>query len=163
MKQLVLTMVGKDKAGLVESVSTVVMAHKGLWLASNLSHLAGYFAGIVEIEVPEAQFSSLHSAIAKLDHVTVEEVFSSIENTEQINLIITGNDRPGIVSELSSIITHKGANIVSFTSNRQSAPNWGAPLFNAVATVELPQSMDKDIVIEALESLASDLMVDIEQ
>ena len=40
----------------------------------------------------------------------------------QINLVITGNDRPGIVQELSSVIRHKGASIIHFTSKQQSAP-----------------------------------------
>jgi glycine cleavage system regulatory protein len=163
MKHLVITIVGKDKTGLVEAVSTAVMNHKGNWLASNLSHLGGYFAGIVQVEVPLEQLSSLQQVIAKMDSVTIEEEdFKDTEHGEQLNFVITGNDRPGIVHELSSIIRHKGANIIQFTSKQQSAPNWGVPLFNAVATVELPSSIDKDEVIEALESLASDLMVDIE-
>jgi glycine cleavage system regulatory protein len=164
MKQLVLTIVGKDQSGLVENVSNVVMDHKGSWLASNLSHLGGYFAGIVQIEVPDEQVASLKTALAAVEHVTVEEdVFDAVQSSEEINFVITGNDRPGIVNELSSIIKHKGANITHFTSNQQSAPNWGVPLFNAVATVELPEGMCKDVVIEALEELASDLIVDIEE
>jgi len=140
------------------------MAHHGSWLASNLSHLGGYFAGIVEIELPEDQIDDVTKELEKLDHVTVEEVISDTrhEKGEELNFVITGNDRPGIVHELSTIILHKGANIVQFTSNQQSAPNWGVPLFNAVATIELPKGLDKDIVIDALESLTSDLIVDIE-
>ena len=64
--------------------------------------------------------------------------------------------------ELSSVIKHKGGNIVQFTSNQQSAPNWGVPLFNAVATIELPAGLNKEAIVEALESLATDLIVDIE-
>ena len=44
MKQLVLTIIGKDKAGLVEQLSRVINEHRGNWMASNLSHLAGYFS-----------------------------------------------------------------------------------------------------------------------
>lgn len=164
MKQLVLTIVGKDQSGLVESVSNVVVAHKGNWLASNLSHLGGYFAGIVQIEVPDEQILSMREALAKIEHVTVEEdTIDTRDNAEELNFVITGNDRPGIVNELSAIIKHKGANIVQFTSNQQSAPNWGVPLFNAVATVELPNGMDREVVVEALESLTSDLIIDIEE
>ncbi len=163
MKQLVLTIVDKDKTGLVESISNVVMAHKGNWLASDLVHLGGYFAGIIQVGIPETQLGSLRIEMAKLKGVTIEDdEYTETENTDQLNFIITGNDRPGIVNELSSIITHKGANIIHFTSKQQSAPNWGVPLFNAVATVELPNTIDKHVVIEALESLASDLIVDVE-
>ena len=163
MKQLVLTIVGKDQSGLVESVSTAVMDHQGSWLASNLSHLGGYFAGIVQVEVPDDQIQSLKEKLAHIDHVTIEEDhIEIIENAEELNFVITGNDRPGIVHELSSVIKHKGGNIVQFTSNQQSAPNWGVPLFNAVATIELPEGLNKEAIVEALESLASDLIVDIE-
>lgn len=163
MKQLVITIIGKDQSGLVESVSNAVMAHNGNWLASNLSHLGGYFAGIVQIEVPDEQTQSLIATLEPIEHVTVQQETFEVEHIgEQLNFVITGNDRPGIVHELSSIITHKGANIIQFTSNQQSAPNWGVPLFNAVATVELPKGLTKEVVIEALESLANDLIVDIE-
>ena len=49
MKQLVLTLIGKDKAGLVEQLATIVSEHHGNWTASNLSHLAGFFAGILAL------------------------------------------------------------------------------------------------------------------
>ena len=77
--------------------------------------------------------------------------------------MITGNDRPGIVQELSSVIRHKGASIIHFTSKQQSAPNWGVPLFNAIATVHLPSGLDKSEIINALESITSDVIVDIEE
>ena len=163
MKQLVLTVVGEDQSGLVEKVANIVMNHQGSWLTSNLSHLAGYFAGIVQIEVPDEQVNPLKQQLDAIEHVTVkEQTVSNKSGGEQLNFVITGNDRPGIVHELSSIIKHKGANIIQFTSKQQSAPNWGVPLFNAIATVELPEHMSKDVVIEALESLANDLIVDIE-
>lgn len=164
MKQIVITIVGKDQSGLVEAVSNIVMNHNGNWLASNLSHLGGYFAGIVQVEVPDEQLSPLITALTPIEHVTIEEdEFELTEGSQELNFVITGNDRPGIVNELSAIIKHKGANIVQFTSSQQSAPNWGVPLFNAVATVELPNGMEKEVVVEALESIANDLIIDIEQ
>ncbi|GAA58576.1 hypothetical protein P20652_0432 [Pseudoalteromonas sp. BSi20652] len=167
MKQLVITILGQDRPGLVESISSVVLQNQGNWLSSNLSHLLGHFAGIIQLEVAEEHFQSLQSALntlPKLD-VRIETGNTEIEPStlEQINLVITGNDRPGIVQELASVIRHKGANITHFNSRQQSAPNWGVPIFSAVATVTLPNGMDKDEVIEALESITSDLIVDTEE
>ncbi|KAF7788716.1 hypothetical protein PRUB_a1762 [Pseudoalteromonas rubra] len=82
---------------------------------------------------------------------------------ETLNLVITGNDRPGIVQELAAVIRHKGANITHLNSKQQSAPNWGVPIFSAFATVSLPAGMLKDNVVEALEAITSDLIVDVEQ
>ena len=33
MKQLVLTLIGKDKAGLVEQLATIISSHHGNWTA----------------------------------------------------------------------------------------------------------------------------------
>ncbi len=56
MKQLVITILGKDRPGLVEDISSVVLKNHGNWLCSNLSHLLGHFAGIIQLEVAEEHF-----------------------------------------------------------------------------------------------------------
>ncbi|GGW64292.1 glycine cleavage system protein R [Alishewanella tabrizica] len=165
MKQLVLTIIGKDKAGLVKQLAQVINAHQGNWMASNLSHLAGYFAGIVQIEVAETDLAALTAALQQITDLDIK--VQQGENTEfnldqQLRFVVTGNDRPGIVAELSSIISHKGANIVAFESNKQSAPNWGVPLFHAEATVQLPAGLHRDEIIAALEAIATDIVVDLE-
>ena len=66
MKQLVITILGQDRPGLVESISSVVLQNHGNWLSSNLSHLLGHFAGIIQLEVAEEHFQSLQSALNKL-------------------------------------------------------------------------------------------------
>ena len=165
MKQLILTVIGQDKAGLVEQLATVIASHQGNWMASNLSHLGGYFAGILQLEVPEEHLFALTTELermADLDIKIQQGLHSEVHLDKQLQFVITGNDRPGIVRELSSVIKHKGANIIHFESSKQSAPNWGVPLFNAVATVELPSSVSRDEVVRALEAIATDIVVDIE-
>lgn len=166
MKRLVLTVIGEDKLGLVENLSNVLAQNHANWLASNLSHLSGYFAGVVEIEVAEDYLVNLTQALSDIDDLKVEVhdgVGNELPAMQEIEFVITGNDRKGIVQELSSIITHKGASIIHFTSSRQSAPNWGGGLFHAVAKVGLPNGMSPDVVADALEQLASDIVVDLEQ
>lgn len=165
MKQLVLTIIGKDKSGLVETLATVVSTHNGNWMASNLSHLAGYFAGILQLEVAEQDLAALTAALEKITDLDIKiqhGIASSLNEQQHLKFVITGNDRPGIVRELSSVIKHKGTNIIHFESSKQSAPNWGVPLFNATATVELPSSVSRDEVVRALEAIATDIVVDIE-
>ncbi|OBP16196.1 glycine cleavage system protein R [Rheinheimera sp. SA_1] len=165
MKQLVLTLIGKDKAGLVEQLATIISSHQGNWTASNLSHLAGFFAGILQVEVAAEHAAELSKALESMPGLDIkihEGITSQVNEHKLLKFVITGNDRPGIVRELSSVIKHKGTNIVHFESSKQSAPNWGVPLFNAIATVELPDGLDKDEVIRALEDIASDVMVDVE-
>jgi len=166
MKKLVLTVIGEDQVGLVENLSNVLVANHACWLASNLSHLSGYFAGVVEVEVEESHIADFTSALQNVEGLKIEvhdAVSHEPMSEQEIEFVITGNDRTGIVQELSSIITHKGASIVHFTSSRQSAPNWGGGLFHAVAKVSLPLGMDPDIIAESLEQLASDIVVDMEE
>lgn len=165
MKQLVLTIIGKDKAGLVKQLAKVINEHHGNWMASNLSHLAGYFAGIVQIEVAEPDLANLTSALQQLQDLDIKVQHgeqTELNKNQQLRFVVTGNDRPGIVQELSSILSHKGANIVAFESNKQSAPNWGVPLFHAEATVQLPAGLHRDEVTQALEAIATDIVVDLE-
>jgi glycine cleavage system regulatory protein len=165
MKQLVLTLIGQDKAGLVEQLATLIAEYHGNWTASNLSHLAGYFAGILQIEVAEEDVAALTTALQQMKDLDIRVhhgVDSRVNEHKLLRFVITGNDRPGIVRELSSVIKHKGTNIIHFESSKQSAPNWGVPLFNAIATVELPDGLNKDEVVHALEDIASDVIVDVE-
>ncbi|KZN29621.1 glycine cleavage system protein R [Pseudoalteromonas luteoviolacea] len=166
MKQLVLTLIGKDRPGLVEQISATILQHHGNWATSNLSHLAGQFAGIVLVEVAEEHLQSLQDALHEIPELEVRiehgEQDQKEFKIEKLNLVITGNDRPGIIQELSSVIRHKGANITHLNSRQQSAPNWGVPIFSAFATVSLAPGTHKENVVDALEAITSDLIVDIE-
>jgi glycine cleavage system regulatory protein len=165
MKQLVLTIIGQDKPGLVDHLATVVNDNHGNWTASNLSHLAGYFAGILQLEVSEQDLPQLTQALEQITDLEIKiqhGIAYSLNEQQHLRFVITGNDRPGIVRELSSVIKHKGTNIIHFESSKQSAPNWGVPLFTAIATVELPAAVSRSEVVKALEAIASDIVVDVE-
>ena len=69
MKQLVITILGPDKPGLVEDLSATILNHHGNWLGSNLSHLAGHFAGIIEAAVPEEHLQELQDACIAFRHL----------------------------------------------------------------------------------------------
>ena len=165
MQHLVLTVIGADKTGLVKALSETLNQNEANWLASNLSHLRGYFAGVIEVAVVEANIQKLTQDLENIEGLTISiHISNDIEalSQQELEFVITGNDRRGIVQELSSVISHKGANIMSFVSTHQSAPNWGGELFHAVAKVVLPPGMSPDVIVDALEQIATDIIVDIE-
>jgi glycine cleavage system regulatory protein len=119
----------------------------------------------LQVEVAEQHVEALSKALQQMQDLDIRiqhGVETKVQEHRLLKFVITGNDRPGIVRELSSVIKHKGTNIVHFESSKQSAPNWGVPLFNAIATVELPAGLNKDEVVRALEDIAADVMVDVE-
>ena len=58
-----MTLIGNDQPGLVESLVRIVASHHGNWLESNMSKLAGKFAGILRIGVDEQHVDTLITAL----------------------------------------------------------------------------------------------------
>jgi glycine cleavage system regulatory protein len=71
---LVLTVIGPDRPGLVEAIADVVAAHGASWLESRMAHLAGQFAGILQVEVDVQQRDNLISGLAALEKLRLETV-----------------------------------------------------------------------------------------
>ena len=85
MTDLVLTMLGPDRPGLVELVAGVIAAHGGNWLESRMSRLGGQFAGILRVEVPTEREKELIAALEALASrgLTANDVVSAIREQNQ--------------------------------------------------------------------------------
>ena len=64
---LVLTVLGDDKPGLVESIAQVIAIYDGNWLESRMARLAGKFAGILRASVPDTNVAALTTALQRLE------------------------------------------------------------------------------------------------
>jgi len=167
MTDLVLTLIGPDRPGLVEAVAEVVAAYGGNWLESRMAHLAGKFAGILRIEVSADQAAELQAALAALDSRGLKVVgepaggAGATASGRTLDLELVGLDRPGIVREISQLLANSGANVEELATDRTSAPMSGEMLFQAKARVRLPSDADLAHLRAALERLASDLMIEV--
>lgn len=128
-KQLVVTVIGADKPGIVESLADTITRQQGNWLASSMSELAGQFAGILHVAVPDEHYRSLCEALVMLPGLTVSfaEGQLSPQPAHQVMLSVTGNDRPGIVHEVASILRQLNINVADLTTGCEPAPHSGAP------------------------------------
>lgn len=166
MPSLVLTLLGPDRPGLVDAVATIVKEQKANWLESRMSHLAGHFAGIVRVEVEQDGIDPLIKKLEGLEEkglsiVARHDQTESVDDVTVVWMELVGNDRPGIVSELSRVFAEKQVNVEEFQTELQGAPNSGAALFRAHAGLKLPTELSIDDLQKALEGIAADLMVDI--
>ncbi|ELR65289.1 ACT domain protein [Photobacterium marinum] len=165
MKHLIITVIGKDRPGLVELLSDTVYQNNGNWLSSSLSKLAGQFAGILQVEVASQYIPLLKNALSQINELQihiVEDDNSNAPATALHNLTVTGNDRPGIVKDVTARLNQLGININKLKTENQSAPNWGYPIFTAHFQLELPQGLELDVVQDSLEQIADDLTVDMD-
>ena len=77
-----------------------------------------------------------------------------------VRLSLVGQDRPGIVREVSRVLVEHGVNVEELNTECRRAPNSGQSLFEAQAQLRLPRDVSTESLSEALEQVASDMMVD---
>jgi glycine cleavage system regulatory protein len=163
---LIMTLLGTDRPGLVSSLADLVARHGGNWLESRMARLAGQFAGIVRIECPSAAVDSLLAelqspGIPGLTVHTAREAVAPPDTRRTLEVDVVGNDRPGIVRELSAAIAHAGGNVEELTTGLESAPMSGHPMFRAHGVISIPEHVEPTALTSAIESLGGDLTVDV--
>ena len=164
MQAMVLSIIGKDKSGLVDELAKAVAKAEGNWSRSSFCHLAGHFAGFVEIILPQENHSMLVShchALSNLQITLLPANESISQNTKQVYVKVTGNDRKGIVKDVTCALSIFTLNIVELDTKCESAPNWGNLLFTANMLIEIPTTFDASQLVQAIENIADDLMVDL--
>ena len=86
MTDLVLTLIGSDRPGLVEAVALIVAEHGGNWLESRMTHLAGKFAGILRAELPPDHVAEAVKALAALEARGLKVVVEAVPRAERAPL-----------------------------------------------------------------------------
>ena len=144
---LVLTVIGDDRPGLVDSLSTAVADHGGSWQESHMVQLAGKFAGILRAEVPQEQAASLEATLRQLAsaglHVVVEASAQhpvALSRTLHLELLV--------MTTRASSATSPACWPPEKSTSTSSAPSLQAPADGSVEDLR-----------ETLEVLANDLMV----
>jgi glycine cleavage system regulatory protein len=166
-RMLVMTVIGPDRPGLVESVAGLVAEHGGNWLESRMSRLGGQFAGILRVEVPSEREVSLVASLKELQERGLTIVVHSDQPpggagaAKLSRLEIVGQDRPGIVREISRALARYGVNVEELHTGCSSAAMTGETLFSASAKISIPESCDVSSLRQELERIAEDLIVEI--
>ncbi|MDP0501704.1 MAG: ACT domain-containing protein [Verrucomicrobiota bacterium JB022] len=164
---LVLTILGPDRAGLVEELAALITSCDGNWLDSRMSHLGGQFAGILRITVAPGRQPELEDGFARLRKaglqisVQPDEADTAPVMRKSFKIELTGQDHPGIVRDLTQVLAQHEGNIEELSTWTESAPWSGDTLFCAHVEARVPSELPSAELREALEGIASDLMVDI--
>lgn len=164
---LVLTVIADDKPGLVESLAQIIASNSGNWLESSMSQLAGKFAGILRVSVDEERveqlLEELNGLSSEIKLVIEKAVDESVDRQSQIiELNLVGNDRPGIIKEISAAVAALGINVQRLNTECTPAPMSSDALFKAEATLEVPEQVTLEQLQDRLEQLADDLIVEID-
>lgn len=164
---IVLTVVCDDRPGIVARLSHLIELHGGNWTESSMSSLAGKFAGILLARVPTEQSENLIQELRQLDsegmQITAHRStdLASVGETRDFVLELLGQDRPGIVRDITAILSRQGVNVLELDSSCESASMSGEMLFKAKARLRVPEGVSRELLRAELEQLANELMVDI--
>jgi glycine cleavage system regulatory protein len=166
MATLILTVIGDDRPGLVSALSTPISEHGASWERSQMSRLAGKFAGIVLISVPAESLDALVGDLGALGeeglHVVTERADDpGVVDALRLRLDLLGDDHPGIVAEISAALAERHVSIEELSTDVREAPMSGGTLFEASAVLVAPAETSGDSLRSMLEGLAADLMVEV--
>jgi glycine cleavage system regulatory protein len=165
---LVMTLLGKDQPGIIEAVSAVVASHGGNWQNSRMARLSGRFAGFIQISASESVARELEKDLLglaqrgldlRIERVDEGELATEVE---RVTLDLVGQDRPGILREITAALASKGVNVIRLDTECSSAPMSGEMLFHAEADMLCPVGLSFESLRESLEALGQDMMVEID-
>lgn len=164
---IVLTILADDHPGIIQTVSRVLQKHGGSWTQSSMSTLAGQFAGILLVSVPSENSLACQQELQRLEsqglHIVthIGDQASATEKSHAYVLDLVGNDRQGIVHDITTVLTRHNVNVCELETVVEAASMGGGELFRARIDLLIPVSTDIDLLESELEDLANDLMVDI--
>jgi glycine cleavage system regulatory protein len=166
MALCVLSVVGSDRPGLTKALAAAVLSAGGNWLESHLSRLGGLYVGSVLVELPAERADGLRRAVELVDdhglEVRVVSAMGALEvDGEVFEFSLVGQDQPGIVDQVTAVLSGVHANIETFKTWIDSGSHSGIPLFHAQARLRLPPGLRAADVQTALEEISAEIMVDI--
>ena len=163
MIELVLTIIGRDRAGVVAELADVVRFHEGNWKRSELAEIAGTFAGVVVVEVGDDNADELLTNLLILReqglHITAQQIEEPTDSpdAQEVRLRFTGDDRPGIVHEISTAISDFGISISRLGTILEEAGSDGRKQFAITAQLTVPVAVDLDAVLDSIGKLTDAL------
>ena len=163
--RVILSVLGSDRPGLTQAMAEAVYASGGNWLESHLSHLGGKYVGAVLVELDAGAVPDLERAVAAVDavglHVSVVPAGEAAPG-DRVSLLLelVGQDRPGIVREVTTVLSGLQVNIEDFETETQPGSWSGEPIFKATGTLALPDAVSTEQLRAALEAISGEFMVD---
>jgi glycine cleavage system transcriptional repressor len=166
---LILTAIGPDQMGLVETISAFISRRGCNIEDSKMAVFCGEFAVIILISGEKNKLSAIAFEYREIEKqtglsVTVKTpaVRKGLESFIPYRLTASCMDHPGIVYHISGLLRALGVNIESMETKTYAAPISGTPLFQLEADLSVPSRANINELRERLAELQREQNIDIE-
>jgi len=167
-KNIVLTLTGKDKIGLVGHVTSLVVKRNGNVASSRMARLGGEFAMLMLVTILDGDFTNLDADFQSLRGEGYQVTLVETEDDSKkyagwlpYEIEVSGADHEGIIHEISHHLASQGINIESLDTSSMPAPMSGTPLFMMKGVVLVPPKMKFHVWNDAFEEIGDRLNVNV--
>jgi len=169
-KEIVLTLTGHDRVGIVKEITNVLVNRGGNVENSRMARLGGEFAMLALIALDENDLPSLELDFQKLrdEGFQITLLQTEDDHTKKYagwlpyQIEVLGADHEGIIYEIAQHLAGQGINFEDVETTTSPAPMSGTPLFKMQATVLVPPSLPFHRWSAALEEIGDRLNVTVE-
>jgi glycine cleavage system transcriptional repressor len=165
VRELAITVIGRDRPGIVAEVSGILAGLRLNLTDSTMTLLRGHFAMMLICVGEEAEPSAakVEAALAPLTadgnlvataRVVPPQITPLVPGTA-FTLLVHGADRLGIVAAVTGALARVGGNVTDLTTRLSGA------LYLLSAEVDLPPTVDADELMAELDTVADELGVEV--
>jgi glycine cleavage system transcriptional repressor len=166
---LILTAVGPDQVGLVEKISEFIARHGSNIEDSKMAVFSGEFAVIILISGEGANLHSIANHYRELEietglAISIKTPTSRKPAESFLPYTLTAScmDHPGIVYQITGILSSFGINIESLETKTYAAPVSGTPIFRLESNISVPTKTNINALRERFAAIQKEENIDIE-
>jgi methionyl-tRNA formyltransferase len=164
---LIVTVVGRDRPGIVRQISDCVQGTSVNWADSRMNHFAGHFAGTIHLQMAPKDAATVSAALQGLtsEGLQVQVARSDAPpmafGNRMLKVELSGPDRPGIIRELSASLAERSVSINDLHTEILPPAESDQHLFRVQALLVVPENLADGALRKLLEKLASQMMMDV--
>jgi glycine cleavage system transcriptional repressor len=166
---MVFSLLGPDRAGLVDRISEAITGAKGNLEDSRMAVLGGEFAMHILCTIEAGGASALegavHLAAQELGLLTLAKKTTARpcqDGTMPLAIKVRGMDHEGIVHEVTHYLGEQGITVEFLDTQVAHAPHSGIPLFSMNMKILAPSSVSLASLRKSLELVGDRLNVDVD-
>ena len=170
VRHFAVTVIGRDRPGIVAAISAVLLEHSGNIEDSQMTILRGRFTITLIVSTPDqVDAERLEADLERtgekldLDAATLKEVSDvdpKAEAPASHVVSVYGVDHPGIVHAVTSALAGQGVNIIDLTT-RLVGGREGEPLYAMMMEVALPPTVSVEEIEQSLRTVRDEQGVDL--